>query len=56
MVLFIKANGKMTKQMAMEYTHMQMEQNMRVSGLMINNMVKVKKYGLIVLHIMDNIY
>lgn len=34
-------NGKMIKQMVMVYIHIQMDQNMKVVGKMINNMVMV---------------
>lgn len=41
--------GKMTKHMAMESTLTQTEPSMRVIGLMISSMVRVRRNGLMVL-------
>lgn len=46
MVTFIMDTGKMIKHMGLESILTQMGQDMKVIGLMINNMVKVKKNGL----------
>ena len=50
MVIFMMANGRMIKHMALENILIQMVQNMKAFGLMINNMVKEKKNGLMVLN------
>lgn len=43
----------MIKQMDKELINMQMEQNIRVNGKMIYNMVKVSKYGLMDLNMRE---
>jgi len=49
MVIVILVNGFLIELMVMEYINKQMEQYMKDIGEMINNMVKVKKNGLIIL-------
>ena len=51
MVMSTKANGKMTRPMVLVYTCILMVPNMKDTGRKINNTVKEKKHGLMVLAI-----
>lgn len=55
MEIFIMGIGKMIKHMVLDNILMLMGLNMRVSGLMINSMAKVKKIGQMELNILVNI-
>lgn len=46
MAMSTKETGWMTKQIAMAYTHIVMEQGMKVTGFKISNMDKAMKAGL----------
>ena len=45
-VIYMMATGKMTKLKGMDCTRTLMEHSMKVNGLMINNMVREKRLGL----------
>lgn len=51
----MRVNGLMIKLMDMEFIVIMMVQNMKVIGLMINRKVKEKKFGLMVLSILETI-
>ena len=55
MVTSMLENGKMTKHLVMGNTHTPTVQCMKENGLMINKMVKVKRFGLMVHDMLDNI-
>jgi hypothetical protein len=55
MEIFIKANGKMTKLMALEFIFMLMVHNIQVFGKMINKMEMGHKNGQMEVNIKDHI-
>jgi hypothetical protein len=55
MEMSMRVNGLMIKLMDMEFIVIMMVQNMKVIGLMINRKVKEKKFGLMVLSILETI-
>ena len=52
--MFMKATEKMIKHMAMDFIFIMMAQNMKDSGLMINNMEMALKYDQMGLNIKEN--